>query len=154
MVLPCSFAVPHTPSRKDGISPAQKLYGHPVQYTASAPSLLFTRMEVQEQAKQILQSQKLLSTHAHPLPDIHIGFKCGHSKPQIQTLGHYGTLLTSAPSHHYVKTSMLESYVVRNHQPPYPFVQKVTSNPIQQQIIKILPPYDIPMHETANQQTP
>ena len=65
----------NTPSRKDGTSPAQKLYGHPVQDILPAHRRSFSRQwqqksqEVEEQAKQTLQSSEAFyNTHAHHFP--------------------------------------------------------------------------------------
>ena len=70
----------NTPSRKDGHSPAQKLFGHPIQDTLPAHRRSFTpewqksTQEAEQQATETLeQSKTFYNIHARSLPDIRIG---------------------------------------------------------------------------------
>ena len=112
----------NTPSRKDGISPAQKLYGHPVQDILPAHHHSFLQewqqksQEVEEQAKQTLQSSETFyNTHAHPLPDIHIGSNVAIQNPKSKLWDIYGIVTDIGPHRkYYVKTSS-GGVLVRNH---------------------------------------
>ena len=70
----------NTPSRKDNLSPAQKLYGHliqdtlPVHYRAFAPEWQAKMKDVDAQrAKSLEQSKAHYNKHAKPLPVITTG---------------------------------------------------------------------------------
>ena len=103
----------NTPSRKDGISPAQKLYGHPVQDILPAHRRSFLQewqqksQDVEEQAKQTLQSSETFyNTHAHPLPDIHIGSNVAIQNSKSKLWDIYGIVTDISPHRkYYVKTS-------------------------------------------------
>ena len=69
----------NTPSRKDGVSLAQKLYGHPIQDTLPAHRRLFApewqcEAEHVEQSAQASQETavKYYNSLAHGLPDIKV----------------------------------------------------------------------------------
>lgn len=70
----------NTPSRKDGLSPAQKLFGHPIQDTLPAHRMAFlpewqrTTAEVEQQATNTQEVVELTyNQHARPLPTINVG---------------------------------------------------------------------------------
>ena len=72
----------NTPSHKDGLSPSQKLFGHPIQDTLRAHHQSFAsewqngiqEAEQQLQATETLeQSKTFYNTRACSLPNIHIG---------------------------------------------------------------------------------
>ena len=70
----------NTPSRKDGLSPIQKLFGHPVQDILPAhwrsffPQWQRTAEEATQQAEDTSKSSAAYyNIHAHNLPDIHVG---------------------------------------------------------------------------------
>ena len=102
----------NTPSCKDGTSPAQKLYGHPVQDILPAHRRSFSRQwqqksqEVEEQAKQTLQSSEAFyNTHAHPLPDINVGSHVAIQNHQSKLWDIYGVVTDIGPHRrYYVKT--------------------------------------------------
>ena len=68
----------NTPSRKDGLSPAQKLYGHPVQDTLPAHRCSFdpeweSKIGQAEQSAQASQDATVkYYNSAHNLPDINV----------------------------------------------------------------------------------
>ena len=79
----------NTPSRKDGLSPAQKLFGHPVQDIVPAHQRSFLpqwQQTTQEAAQQAEDTSKLSAAyyniHAHNLPDIHVGSHVAVKNPQ------------------------------------------------------------------------
>ena len=68
------------PSRKDGLSPAQKMFGHPVQDILPAhrwsflPQWQRPAQEATQQAEDTSKSSAAYhNLHAHNLPDIHVG---------------------------------------------------------------------------------
>jgi len=81
----------NTPSHKDRISPAQKLYGHPVQDSLPAHHHSFSphwqckTAEVKKQLADTLEdSTQYYNAHVHPLPDIHIGSSVAVQNPQTK----------------------------------------------------------------------
>ena len=78
----------NTPSRKDGLSPAMKLFGKRIQDTLPAHRRAFseqwerTTAEVERQAINTKDSvEKYCNQHSHILPDIHMHrISCGHSE--------------------------------------------------------------------------
>ena len=113
----------NTPSRKDGLSPAQKLYGHAVQDILPAHHRSFSQewqrktQEAEEQAKQTLQSsESFYNTHAHPLPDIQVGPQVAVQNPQSKPWDIYGIVMDISPHRrYYIKTSS-GRVLVRNRQ--------------------------------------
>ena len=90
----------NTPSRKDGLSPAQKLYGHPVQDTLPAhchsfsPEWQRSSQEVDQQAAHTLhQAETFYNTHAHPLADIGIGSTIALQNQQTKLWDIYGKVV-------------------------------------------------------------
>ena len=65
---------------KDNLSPAQKLYGHPVQDTLLAHRRSFApewQHKLQEadvhRERNLQRAENYYNSHAHELPDIHVG---------------------------------------------------------------------------------
>ena len=102
----------NTPSCKDGLSPAQKLFGHPIQDTlpahrhSFAPEWQKGTQEAEQQVTETLkQSKTFYNIHAHSLPDIHIGSPVALQSQQTKLWNVYGTVVTIGPHHrYYVKT--------------------------------------------------
>ena len=102
----CSITVHHL------ASPAQNLFGHPVQDILPAhrrsfsPELQQKSQEVEEQAKQTSQSSEAVyNTHTHPLPDIHIGSNVAIQNPQSKLWDIYSIVTDIGPHRrYYVKT--------------------------------------------------
>ena len=103
----------NTPSRKDGLSPAQKLYGHPVQDILPVHRRSFSKewqqkfQEAEEQSRQALQaSENFYNLHAHPLPDIRIGSHVAIQNTQSKLWDIYGIVTDITPHRRYfIKTS-------------------------------------------------
>ena len=102
----------NTPSRKDGLSPAQKLFGTPVQDSLPAHHRSFLPCwqkavtEAETQATNSLeQTQAYYNLHAHTLPDIGIGSRVALQHPQTKMWDIYGTVVDIGPHRRYfIKT--------------------------------------------------
>ena len=108
----------NTPSRKDGLSPAQKLFGHPVQDILPAhrrsflPQWQRSPQEATQQAEGTLESSATYyNLHAHNLPDIHVGSHVAVQNPQSRLWDIYG-IVTEIGQHrrYYVKTTPWQSF--------------------------------------------
>ena len=103
----------NTPSRKDGLSPAQKLFGHPVQDILPAhrrsflPQWQRPLQEIVQQAEDTSQSSAAYyNLHAHNLPDIRVGSHVAVQNPQSRLWDIYGIVTEIGPHHrYYVKTA-------------------------------------------------
>ena len=103
----------NTPSRKDGLSPAQKLYGHPVQDTLPAHRRSFSqewqcKAEAAEQQAEATQQSSAMyyNLHAHPLTEIEIGSNVAVQNPRIKLWDIYGIITAISPNRkYYIKTS-------------------------------------------------
>ena len=103
----------NTPSRKDGLSPAQKLFGHPVQDILPAHRRSFLpqwQLPPQEAIQQAEDTSKLSAAyynlHAHTLPDIHVGSHVAVQNPQSRLWDIYGIVTEIGPHHrYYIKTT-------------------------------------------------
>ena len=102
----------NTPTRKDGLSPAQKLFGHPVQdilpahRRSFAPEWQHSTKEAEQQTDVTLQSSaKFYNTHAHTLSDIHVGSHVAIQNPRSKLWDIYGVVI-EIMSHrrYYIKT--------------------------------------------------
>ena len=102
----------NTPCRKDGFSPAQKLFGHPVQDTlpahrrSFAPEWQKSAQEVEEAAKRTQETvQTSYNQHAHPLCDLQVGNHVAIQNPTSAMWDIYG-IITSIGSHrrYFIKT--------------------------------------------------
>ena len=98
----------NTPSRQDGLSPAQKLYGHPIQDTLPAhrrsfsPEWLRSLQEADQQASYMLhQSETFYNTHAHTLTDIKIGSTVALQNQQTKLWDIYGKVVAIGPHRWY-----------------------------------------------------
>ena len=103
----------NTPSCKDGLSPAQKLFGHPNQdilpahRRSFAPEWQKSTEEAEQQAMDTREDAKVsYDTHTHSLPDIHIGSKVALQNRHTKLWDIYGTVVAIGPHRCYhVKTS-------------------------------------------------
>ena len=103
----------NTPSRKDGLSPAQKLYGHPVQDSLPAHRCSFLqewqrKAEVAEKQVEATQqsSAKYYNQHAHPLAEIGIGSNLAIQNPRTKLWDTYGIITAmSSNRKYYIETS-------------------------------------------------
>ena len=90
----------NTPSRKDGLSPAQKLYGHPVQDTLSVHYRAFNRKwQLKTDGSEVRKSQTLEKTTAHfnqnavPLPEITVGTQVAVQNRETKLFDIYGVVI-------------------------------------------------------------
>ena len=102
----------NTPSRKDGLPPAQKLFGHPVQDILPAHRRSFLpqwQRPVQEATQQAEDTSKssaaYYNLHAHNLPDIHVGSHVAVQNPQSRLWDIYGIVTEIGPHRRYIKTT-------------------------------------------------
>ena len=103
----------NTPSRKDGLSPAQKLFGQPIQDTLPAHRRAFSRewqqsnKDTEKIASESQQRVELYyNLHARTLPEIHIGSNVAIQNRDAKCWDIYGKV-THIDLHHryYIKTS-------------------------------------------------
>ena len=102
----------NTPSAKDGLSPAQKLFGHPVQDTIPAHPRSFTS-EWQKSAEEVESRREVTQQNAkryydqtaHPLPDIKQGSQVVLQNPTTRFWDTYAVVVSVDPHCKYrVKT--------------------------------------------------
>ena len=102
----------NTPSCKDGLSPAQKLYGRPIQDTLPAHRRAFSpewqhRTSTAEKQVQITTEnvERYYNSKARPLPEINIGSKVALQNQETKRWDIYGTVTDISPHRRYfVKT--------------------------------------------------
>ena len=101
----------NTPSHKHGLSPVQKLFGQPIQDTLPAHRCSFSLdwQKCMHKAEQLAtnvsnQSQTFYNTHAHSLPDIHVGSTVAIQNPQTKLWDIYSTVVVvGSHCRYYVK---------------------------------------------------
>ena len=111
----------NTPSRKDGLSPAQKLFGQPIQDTLPAHRCSFSpewqkcMNEAEQQATNVSdQSETFYNPHAHSLPYIHVGSTVALQNPQTKLWDIYGTVVAVGPHRRYHIKTLSGHILVRN----------------------------------------
>ena len=111
----------NTPSRKDGLSPAQKLYGHPIQDTLPAHRkafLLEWQRPVAEAEQQAITTQETVeqsyNQHARPLPLITIGSHVAVQNHETKQWDIYGTITDIGPHRRYFIKTCGGNVLVRN----------------------------------------
>lgn len=111
----------NTPTRKDGLSPAQKLYGHPVQDILPAHRRSFSeewqrKAEVAEQqVTQTLQSSATYyNKHAHNLQEIQVGSNVAIYNSQTKLWDIYGIVTQVSPHRRYYVKTLSGRVLVRN----------------------------------------
>ena len=103
----------NTPSRRDGLSPAQKLFGRPIQDTLPAHRRAFSsewQRSIEEAEKLTDEHQEEVehyyNQHAHSLPEIHIGSNVAIQNGDTKCWDIYGKVTHIGPyRRYYVKTS-------------------------------------------------
>ena len=102
----------NTPSRKYGLSPAQKLYGRPIQDTLpahrrafSSKWLLCTKEVEQRTLDNKQKTEEYYNRNTRFLPEIHIGSIVSIKNPQTKLCDTYG-IITEIGAHccYYIKT--------------------------------------------------
>ena len=111
----------NTPSRKDGLSPAQKLYGNPIQdtlpahYSSFAPEWQHSAQEAKQQAEATREaSQRYYNTGAHPLPEIRVGTNVAVQDHRTRLWDTYGVVIAIGPQRQYHVKTQKGSILVRN----------------------------------------
>ena len=111
--LCCALLQYHnTPSHKDGLSPAKKLFGHPIQDTLPTHRRSFASewekgtQEAEQQVTETLEHSKTFyNIHARSLPDIRIVSPVALQSQQTNLWDVYGTVVAIGPHRrYYVKT--------------------------------------------------
>ena len=111
----------NTPSRRDGLSPAQKLYGRPIQDTLPAHRRSFatewqrSAQEADQQAAHTLQqSESYYNEHTQSLPDMQIGSTVALQNPCTKLWDIYGTIVDIGPHRRYHVKTHSGRVLVRN----------------------------------------
>ena len=109
----------NTPCRRDGKSPAQKLYGHPVQDSLPAHRRSFApewqRPINTEYTNYVLQkAESFYNQHAHPLPDLSPGTHVAVQNPVSKAWDIYGVVTTISPHRRYFIRTQSGRVLVRN----------------------------------------
>ena len=111
----------NTPSRKDGLSPAQKLFGHPVQDILPAhrrsflPQWQRPAQEATQQAEDTTKSSAAYyNLYTHNLPDIHVGSHVAVQNPQSRLWDIYGIVTEIGPHRRYYIKTTSGRVLVRN----------------------------------------
>ena len=102
----------NTPSTKDGQSPAQKLYGHPIQDMLPANGRSFasewqhiTKEAEHKRTTTLEKAKSYYNQTAHNLPDIHKGSYVVVQNPRTKLWDTYGVVIDIRPHRQYhVKT--------------------------------------------------
>ena len=107
---------------KDSLSPAQKLYGRPIQATLPAHRRSFssewlagTKEAELKAADSKEKAETYYNKRAHPLPEIHIGSKVAIQNPETKLWDIYGTIADIGPFRHYYVKTAGGRVLVRNH---------------------------------------
>ena len=111
----------NTPSRRDGISPAQKLFGHPIQDTLPAHRRAFSK-EWQRQSKEVEQQalktteamERAYNQHARPLPDLTVGTRVAIQNQDTKYWDIYGIVTAVSPHRRYFVKTQSGRVLVRN----------------------------------------
>ena len=141
------------PSCKDRLSPAQKLFSHPIQDTLPAHRCSFAlewqkgTQEAEQQVTETLeQSKTFYNIHAHSLPDICIGSPVALQGQQTKLWDVYGTVVAIGPYlWYYVKTHSGHVLVCNRRFLQHRIYQH-HFNPLFQHIIQAHP-INIPPHQ-------
>ena len=111
----------NTPTRKDGLSPAQKLYGCPLQDMLPVHNNSFApewqhKVEEAEQCVQTAQeaATKYYNSSAHNLPDITVGSHVVVQHPKTKLWDTYGVVTHIGPSRQYHVQTGKDKILIRN----------------------------------------
>ena len=111
----------NTPSRKDGRSPAQKLYGKPIQDTLPAHRRSFTvewLIQSKDAERKLADStaavEQSYNQHARPLPDITVGTRVAIQDQCTKRWDIYGTITDIGPNRRYFIKTLSGRVLVRN----------------------------------------
>ena len=111
----------NTPSRRDNLSPAQKLFGHPIQDTLPAHRRSFApewQRSVEETdtaaASHLERSESDYNTHARELPELRTGSSVVVQNPSTKLWDIYGVIVDVGPYRRYYVKTMSGRVLVRN----------------------------------------
>ena len=111
----------NTPTRKDGRSPAQKLYGNPIQDTLPAHRRSFAvewQLQSAEADKKLDNTnaamERSYNQHARPLPDISAGTSVAIQDQSTKRWDVYGTVIDIGPNRRYFVKTQSGRVLVRN----------------------------------------
>ena len=111
----------NTPSRKDGLSPAQKLYGHPIQDTlpahrrAFSPEWQRSSLEAEKRALNVRETVELsYNNHARTLPEVTMGAHVALQNSETKHWGIYRTVTAIGPHRRYFVKTQSGRVLVRN----------------------------------------
>ena len=111
----------NTPSRKDGLAPAQKLYGRPIQDTlpahrrAFSPEWQRSTSMAEEQAQSTVDNVvKSYNSKARPLPEITIGSRVALQNHETKRWDIYRTVTDITPHRRYFIRTQSGRVLVRN----------------------------------------
>ena len=111
----------NTPSRKDGLSPACKLFGHPIQDTipahrrSFAPEWQRSLRDAETKARENRgQVEQYYNQHAHPLPDIRVGSHVAIQNPATKFWDIYGVVVDTGPHRRYYVKTVGGRVLIRN----------------------------------------
>ena len=111
----------NTPSRKDGLSPAQKLFGRPIQdvlpahHRAFAPEWQRSAAEADERERSHReQVESDYNRQAHNLPEIHIGSNVAVQDASTKRWDIYGVVADIGPHRRYFVRTGSGRVLVRN----------------------------------------
>jgi len=111
----------NTPSRKDGQSPAQKLYSRPIQDTlpahrrSFAPEWQRSTLEAEQLAEHTLtQTEESYNRHARNLQEIYVGSTVALQNPRTKLWDIYGSVVNVSPHRRYSVKTRSGRVLVRN----------------------------------------
>ena len=136
----------NTPCRKDGLSPAQKLYGHPIQDTlpahrrSFAPEWQKSSIEADKKAQKTHEnSTRIYNQQAHTLPELEVGNHVAIQNPTTKLWDTYGTVTNIGPYRKYFVKTQSGTVFIRNRR----FIRK-------RRPISITSPTPVPTEDTPN----
>jgi len=111
----------NTPSHKDGQSPAQKLFGRPIQDTlpahrrSFAPEWQRSTFEAEQLAQRtLMQTKEYYNRHSRNLQDIQVGSTVALQNPRTKLWDIYGTIVNVSLHRRYSVKTQSGHVLVRN----------------------------------------
>ena len=111
----------NTPSTRGRLSPAQKLFGHPIQDTIPAHSSSFSPMtqvqhdRAEEKAHQAdNRAKQYYNRTAHPLPDIQVRSQVALQNPRTKLWDIYREVIAVGPHRQYTVKTSSGTLLIRN----------------------------------------
>ena len=137
----------NTPSSQDGPSPAQKLFGHPIQDTLPAHPKSFspqyhTNPDRAAEKAQHTQSaaEYYYNRQACPLPEIHVGSQVALQDPRTRLWDSYGVVIRVGQHRQYIVKTESGKVLTRNRR----FLRRRVPLSTQSQPTR---PTDEPLHQ-------